>query len=428
MNKLKNISLTQWMIISMVLGLIVGLIINLYVKDPFIKNTILMDNIFYIGGNGFIKLIKMMVIPLVFCSIVVGVSSISDTKKLTRIGGSTIALYLITTAIAVIIAIIISNILQPGSGLTFTNSDPVNSATINQTFADTLLNIIPENVIGSFAEGELVPIIIFAVLLGIFLTKFQDKTKYLNHVFNEANNLFMEMTAFIMKFAPIGIFCLIAKTFGSIGFDVIIPLLSFIGCVIVCLAIQMFVVYPIMLVSITRLNPITFYKKFFPVMVFAFNSCSSNATIPINLEKLNELGVSNKVSSFSIPLGATINMDGTSIFQVCAVMFTAQAFGIHLGLDMMLLIVMTIMLISIGTPGVPSAGVITLNTVMASVGLPLATVGLFFGIDHIINMFRIVSNVVGDAICTICVSFKNNYLDTDIYNGKKSPLFDEFEN
>lgn len=426
--KLKNISLTQWMIISMVLGLIVGLILNLYVKDPFIKNTILMDNIFYIGGNGFIKLIRMMVIPLVFCSIVVGVSSISDIKKLTRIGGNTIALYLITTAIAVIIAIIISNILQPGLGLTFTNSESVNNATINQTLADTLLSTIPENVIESLAKGEMVPMIIFAALIGIFLTKFKDETKHIKPFFDEFNKLFMEITGFIMKFAPIGIFCLMAKTFGSLGFDVIMPLLSFIGCVIVCLAIQMFVIYPIILVSLTRLNPITFYKKFFPVMLFAFNSCSSNATIPINLEKLYELGVSNEVSSFSIPLGATINMDGTSIFQVCAVMFTAQAFGIHLGLDMMLLIILTIMLISIGTPGIPSAGVITLNTVMASVGLPLATVGLFFGIDHIVNMFRIVSNVVGDAICTICVSFKNNYMDTDIYNGKKSPLYNKFKN
>lgn len=298
--------------------------------------------------------------------------------------------------------------MQPGSGLTFTNSEPINNATINQTFADTFLNIIPENIIESLAEGEMVPIIIFAVLIGIFLTKFKNETKNIKHVFDEANKLFMEMTGFIMKFAPIGIFCLIAKTFGSLGFDVIIPLLSFIGCVIVCLAIQMFVVYPIILVSITKLNPIIFYKKFFPVMLFAFNSCSSNATIPINLEKLYELCVSNEVSSFSIPLGATINMDGTSIFQVCTVMFTAQAFGIHFGLDMMLLIVMTIILISIGTPGVPSTSVITLNTVMASVGLPLTTVGLFFGIDYIVNMFRIVSNVVGDAICTICISFKNN--------------------
>lgn len=167
----------------MVLGLIVGLILNLYVKDPFIKNTILMDNIFYIGGNGFIKLIRMMVIPLVFCSIVVGVSSISDIKKLTRIGGNTIALYLITTAIAVIIAIIISNILQPGLGLTFTNSEPVNNATINQTLADTLLSTIPENVIESLAKGEMVPMIIFAALIGIFLTKFQDETKNIKPFF-----------------------------------------------------------------------------------------------------------------------------------------------------------------------------------------------------------------------------------------------------
>ncbi len=427
-SKLKSISLTQWMMISMVLGLIVGLALNLCVEDSFVKNTILMDNIFYIGGNGFIKLIKMMIIPLVFCSIVVGVSSISDVKTLGKIGGNTILLYLITTAIAIIIALAISNMLQPGLGLNFAGAEYGNKATMNQTFADTMLNIIPENLIESMADGEMVPIIIFATLVGIFLTKFKEETKTVNNFFKEANKLVMEITGFIMKFAPIGIFCLMAKTFGSLGFDVLIPLLSFIGCVILCLAIQMFIIYPIILISITGLDPRIFYRRFFPVMLFAFNTCSSNATIPINLEKLYELGVSSEVSSFSIPLGATINMDGTSIFQVCAVMFTAQAFGIHFGPQMMLLIIITIMLMSIGTPGIPSAGVVTLNTVMLSVGLPLSTIGLFLGIDHIVNMFRIVSNVVGDAICTICVSFKNGYMDTDVYNGKKSPYFEEYKN
>ena len=370
----------------------------------------------------------MMIIPLVFCSIVVGVSSISDVKTLGEIGGNTILLYLITTAIAIIIALAISNMLQPGLGLNFAGVEYGNKATMNQTFADTMLNIIPENLIESMADGEMVPIIIFATLVGIFLTKFKEETKTVNNFFKEANKLVMEITGFIMKFAPIGIFCLMAKTFGSLGFDVLIPLLSFIGCVILCLAIQMFIVYPIILISITGLDPRIFYRRFFPVMLFAFNTCSSNATIPINLEKLYELGVSSEVSSFSIPLGATINMDGTSIFQVCAVMFTAQAFGIHLGSDMILLIIITIMLMSIGTPGIPSAGVVTLNTVMLSVGLPLSTIGLFLGIDHIVNMFRIVSNVVGDAICTICVSFKNGYMDTDVYNGKKSPYFEEYKN
>ena len=222
----------------------------------------------------------MMIIPLVFCSIVVGVSSISDVKTLGKIGGNTILLYLITTAIAIIIALAISNMLQPGLGLNFAGVEYGNKATMNQTFADTMLNIIPENLIESMADGEMVPIIIFATLVGIFLTKFKEETKTVNNFFKEANKLVMEITGFIMKFAPIGIFCLMAKTFGSLGFDVLIPLLSFIGCVILCLAIQMFIVYPIILISITGLDPRIFYRRFFPVMLFAFNSCSSNATIP----------------------------------------------------------------------------------------------------------------------------------------------------
>ena len=231
----------------------------------------------------------------------------------------------------------------------------------------------------------------------------------------------MEMTRIVMKFAPIGIFCLMARTFASLGFDGLVPLAKYIGCVLLGLAIQTFLVYPSLLIIFTRLNPIKFFKKFFTVMFFAFSSSTSNATIPLNIEKLSELGVSRDISSFTIPLGATINMDGTAIMQGCAVMFAAQAYGIDLGTTALLTVIFTAVMASVGTAGVPSVGLITLNMVFASVGLPVDAIGIIMGIDHVLDMFRTAVNVVGDAICTIIVSFKNRALDLDLFNGKKTP-------
>ncbi|WP_298500919.1 dicarboxylate/amino acid:cation symporter [uncultured Methanobrevibacter sp.] len=419
-SKLKNISLGNWMLIGMVLGFIVGLILNFYVNDPFIKDTLLVNNIFYLGGTGFIRLMKMLVVPLVFFSIVVGVASISDIKKIGAIGGRTILIYLVTTALAVTIALIIASIIQPGVGLNMAGLTQ-GTVTSNATLTDTILNIIPENPFSSLANGDMLPVIIFALLVGIILAKLREKTQTVNNFFTEGNEIMLEMTRIVMKFAPIGIFCLMAKTFASLGFDGLLPLAKYIGCVLIGLAIQAFIVYPALLVVFTRLNPIRFFKKFISVMFFAFSSSTSSATIPLNLEKLSELGVSREVSSFTIPLGATINMDGTAIMQGCAVMFAAQAYGIDLGLSALLTVVFTAVMASIGTAGVPSVGLITLTMVFNSVGLPVDAIGVIMGIDHILDMVRTAVNVTGDAICTIIVSFKNKSIDLDIFNGKKAP-------
>ena len=418
--RLKSISLGNWMLIGMILGFIVGLILNFFVKNPFIKNTLLIDNIFYLGGTGFIRLMKMLVVPLVFFSIVVGVASISDIKKIGAIGGRTILIYLITTAVAVTVALLIASIIKPGAGLNMVGlaQAPV---TTNTTITDTVLNFIPENPFSSLANGDMLPVIIFGLLVGIILAKLREETKVVNDFFNQGNSIMMEMTRIVMKFAPIGIFCLMAKTFASLGFSGLLPLAKYIGCVLLGLAIQAFVVYPSLLVIFTRLNPIKFFRKFISVMFFAFSSSTSNATIPLNLEKLSELGVSREVSSFTIPLGATINMDGTAIMQGCAVMFAAQAYGMDLGLSALLTVIFTAVMASIGTAGVPSVGIITLNMVFNSVGLPADAIGILLGIDHILDMFRTAVNVTGDAICTIIVSFKNKSIDLDVFNGLKTP-------
>ena len=419
LNKLKKISLSNWILIGMILGILVGFILNFWVTDPFIKNIILMDNVFYFGGTGFIRLMKMLVVPLVFCSIIVGVSSISDIRKIGSIGGTTVLLYLLTTAIAVSIALLIAGIIKPGVGLHMASLIEQSNVTVNQTMTDTLLNMIPENPINSLASGDMLPVIIFGVLIGIILAKLKNETQTFNKLFSEGNTIMMEMTSIVMKFAPIGVFCLMARTFAGLGVDGLLPLSKYILCVLIGLAIQGFIVYPTLLVIFTRLNPLKFFRKFTSVMFFAFSSSTSNATIPLNLEKLSELGVSRDVSSFTIPLGATINMDGTAIMQGCAVMFAAQAYGIDLTTSALLTVVFTAVMASIGTAGVPSVGLITLTMVFNSIGLPVDAIGIIMGIDHILDMFRTAVNVTGDAICTIIVSFRSKSIDLDVFNGEK---------
>ena len=421
LDNLRKISLSNWILIGMILGLIVGLFLNFFVTDHYIKDIILMDNIFYLGGNLFIKLMKMLVVPLVFCSIIVGAASISDIRKIGTIGGRTIAIYLLTTALAVTIALSIGILLQPGAGLNMSAAAQSSNVTVNQTMTDTILNMVPENPLNSLANGDMLPVIIFALLIGVILAKLKDETKLVNDLFTQSNRIMMEMTSIVMKFAPIGVFCLMARTFGGLGFEGLMPLGKYILCVLIGLAIQGFIVYPSLLVIFTRLNPLKFFRKFYSVMVFAFSSSTSNATIPLNLERLSELGVSSEISSFTIPLGATINMDGTAIMQGVAVMFAAQAYGMDLGTAGLLTVIFTAVMASIGTAGVPSVGLVTLTMVFNSVGLPVEAIGIIFGIDHVLDMVRTAINVTGDAICTIIVSFQNKAMDVDVFNGRKEP-------
>lgn len=410
----KKTSLGNWILIAMILGLITGLILNFYVTDTFIK-IILMDNLFYLGGNGFIRLMQMLVVPLVFCSIVVGASSISDISKIGKIGGTTFVFYLFTTAMAITIALILGSIIQPGQGLGLAVVQSANITT-NQTMPDTILHLIPDNPFSALANGDMLPVIIFALLIGIILAKLGDETKYVNDLFGQLNTVMMNMTSMIMYLAPIGVFCLMARTFGGLGFEAILPLTKYVFCVIIALAIQAFIVYPSLMFIITRLNPITFFRKFFSVMFFAFSSSTSNATIPLNMEKLSEMGVSKDISSFTIPLGATINMDGTAIMQGCAVMFASQAYGMDLGLSAFITVIFTVVVASIGTAGVPSVGLITLNMVFNSIGLPVDAIGLIMGIDRILDMIRTAVNITGDAICTIIVAFLSKAVDVNLFN------------
>ena len=405
----------------MILGVIVGLVLNLFVDNYFIENVILMDNVFYLGGNIFIRLMKMIVVPLVFCSLVVGMSSLSDIHKIFTIGGRTILLYLVTALIGIFIALTAGAVFKPGVGVNLSAINQTSHVTLNQTMTDLVLNIIPENPLNALASSEMLPVIIVGVIMGFILFKLRQKAPTLNKLFRESNKIMIAMTGIILKIAPFGVFCLMARSFGTLNLESMFPLIRYMGCVVFVLLIQLFVVYPIILLIFAKVNPLRFYRKFMSVMFFAFSTLSSNATIPLSMHKLEDMGVSHVVSSFTVPLGATINKNGTIIMQSVATMFAAQYCGMDLGTSAILTIVFTLILASSSTPSVPFSGLATLTLVFSSVGIPLEMIGLLVGIDHILDTFRTAVNIAGDAVCTIVVAFKNKSFDMDVYNGKKKP-------
>ncbi|MBR5047491.1 MAG: dicarboxylate/amino acid:cation symporter [Eubacterium sp.] len=415
----KKLGLTTKIFIGLIIGLIVGVIFNLLVPSCYVRDKVFVDGIFYVIGNGFIRLMKMLVVPLVFCSLVCGASSIGDTKSLGKVGGKTIVFYLCTTALAVTVAISVATLVRPGIGLDMASIETTEVTTAEATSAvDTILNIIPENPIRSLADGTMLQIILFALIVGVLLAKMGERANLISNFINQLNDLMMEMTLLVMNLAPVGVFCMIARTFANLGFNAFVPLLKYMGSVVIGLALQCFIVYMVLLIVFTRLNPLVFLKKFFPVMAFAFSTSTSNATIPMNIDTLEEkIGVSRKIASFTIPLGATINMDGTSIMQGVAVVFAAQAYGMQLGLKGYLTVIATATLASIGTAGIPSVGLVTLSMVFTSVGIPVEAIGLIMGIDRILDMLRTAVNITGDAVCTTIVAAQNGDLDKEIFYG-----------
>lgn len=417
MKKSKHLGLSTKIFIALLLGAVFGLLINFFLPTGVLKDTILIDGILYLIGNGFIRLMQMLVIPLVICSLISGTMSIGDTKTLGRVGIKTIVFYTATTALAISIALIMAMMIRPGIGL---NMSAVETPDVNisqgVSFVDTLLNIIPKNIVASMADGDMLPIIVFSVFVGIMLAKLGEKATTVSKFFVEFNDIMMEMTIAVMKVAPIGVFCMIARTIATIGFDAFLPMLKYMACVFFALGVQCFGIYLLLLFGFTRLNPFTFIKKFFPVMEFAFSTSSSNATIPLSIETLKDkLGVSNKISSFTIPLGATINMDGTAIMQGVAVVFIADAYGIELTAGMLATVIATATLASIGTAGVPGVGLVTLAMVLTSVGLPTEGIALIMGIDRILDMLRTAVNVTGDAVCTTIVAKQSGMLNKELY-------------
>lgn len=418
-NKKKSMGLSTKIFVALIVGAFLGVGIHYFIPDGYVKDTILIEGVFYVVGQGFIRLMQMLVVPLVFCSLVCGSMAIGDTRTLGKVGIKTVLFYLFTTALAVMIALSTAHVINPGIGL---DMDAVQTAEVTATagdtnLVDTLLNIIPKNPVSSMASGDMLPIIVFALFVGVMLAKLGSKASTVANFFSEFNDVMMEMTMAIMKIAPMGVFCLIARTFANLGFSAFKPMLKYMGSVTIALFIQCFIIYQILLFIFTRLNPMKFIRKFAPVMGFAFSTATSNATIPMSIDTLHKkMGVSKQISSFTIPLGATVNMDGTSIMQGVAVVFIAQAYGIDLTLGNLATVVVTATLASIGTAGVPSVGLVTLSMVLTSVGLPVEGIALIMGIDRILDMMRTAVNITGDAVCTTIIADQEKVLNREVFN------------
>ena len=415
----KKIGLSTQIFIALLIGALFGVVIHYWIPSSYIKDTVIVEGVLYVIGQGFIRLMQMLVVPLVFCSLICGSMAIGDTKTLGKVGVKTIGFYLVTTALAVCVALGSALLINPGLGLDMdaVQKGTVSSSTEATSLVDTLLNIIPKNPVQSMANGDMLPIIVFALFVGIMLAKLGTRGSVVANFFSQFNDVMMEMTMAIMKIAPIGVFCLIARTFATVGFSAFAPMLKYMGNVTLALAIQCLIVYQILLFVFTRLNPLKFIKKFLPVMGFAFSTATSNATIPMSIDTLSKkMGVSKQISSFTIPLGATINMDGTSIMQGVAVVFIAQAYGIPLTMGNLATVVVTATLASIGTAGVPSVGLVTLAMVLNSVGLPTEGIALIMGIDRILDMIRTAVNITGDAVCTTIVCHQEGSLNREVFN------------
>lgn len=424
MRERKKIGLTTAIFIGLILGAVTGILFHYVVPAGKIRDDVFINGVFYVVGNGFLRLMQMLVVPLVFCSLVCGSMAMGDTKKLGKIGVKTLGLYLVTTALAITVAILTANVINPGVGLDMTSIQAAEVTIAEKTsLADTLLNIIPTNPIKALANGEMLQVILFALIVGVILAGLSESAETVGSFFSQFNDMMMQMTVIVMKLAPYGVFCLIAKTFSGIGFNAFLPLLKYMAGVIIALAIQCCFIYMIMLKVFTGLSPVKFLKKFLPVMGFAFSTATSNATIPMSIDTLDKkMGVSKRISSFTIPLGATINMDGTSIMQGVAVVFAAQAFGIHLTLANYMTVILTATLASIGTAGVPGVGLITLSMVFASVGLPVEAIALIMGIDRILDMSRTAVNITGDAVCTTIVAYQDRAVKRETFNDPEAGL------
>jgi Na+/H+-dicarboxylate symporter len=411
-------NLTRQILLAMLFGAILGGILNAFLMDINFISEFVVGNVFHVIGQIFINSLKMLVVPLVFVSLICGVAALGDIKKLGRLGGKALLFYIGTTALAITLALSLAVIVAPGQGFDLTSTTaqeftPKESPSI----AQTIINLVPNNPVEAMAEGQMLPLIVFSLLFGIAIVMAGEAGKRVEQQFNDYNTVIMQLVIILMKLAPFGVFCLIAKTFALQGIDVIIPLISYFLVVVTALLIHALVTYPVLLKTFSGLNIGTFLNKMRQVQIFAFSTASSNATIPVNIENTEkQLGVDNSVASFTIPLGATINMDGTAIMQGVATVFIANVYAIDLSMGDYLAVILTATLASIGTAGVPGVGLIMLAMVLEQVGLPVEGIALIIGVDRLLDMMRTAVNVTGDAAGTVIIAKSEGALDQDTYN------------
>ncbi|UCC23212.1 MAG: dicarboxylate/amino acid:cation symporter [Planctomycetota bacterium] len=425
--KLLRLPLYTKILIGLLAGVIFGILANRFGFSDFVFNYIKPI------GSAFIRLISMVVVPLVFASLLVGTASLNDIRKLGRIGVKTVAYYLCTTAIAITIGLLLANAFRPGAGLSeqaqkrlIQNSSgavgvQVETALEKPTLTDILLNIIPTNPVKAFVEGKMLQIIFFALLTGICLSLISsERSRPVINFFEGVNEVVIQMVHIIMKIAPYGVFALISAVITDFGLDILFILLKYSTVVIVGLVLHAVVIYSLAIKLLGKQKIATFFRGIRPAQLIAFSTGSSSATLPVTMECTEKnLGVPREICSFALPLGATVNMNGTALYQGVSAVFIAQVYGMGLTMGQQLAIVLTATLASIGTAGTPAAGVMTLAIVLRSIGVPLEGIAIILGVERILDMCRTVVNITGDASCAVIVASTERELQEPLANSIK---------
>ena len=424
-------SLTNKILLGMIAGILLGIGCNIILDLPDPKaipetglgkwiQTVLVNGVFDTVGQIFIASLKLLVVPMVFVSLVCGAAALGGNKRMGMLATKTLSLYLLTTALAIALAIMFAVIVQPGVGIHIA-VDANYVAPTSPSLKQTILDIFPDNPLAAMVKANMLQVIVFSILFGLAISRTGGAMgKSVLDFFDNLNAVILKMVMMLMHLAPYGVFCLLAKLFAGLGWTAIIDLAKYFFLVLVVLFVHCLGVYGLLLKILTGLSPIIFFKKMCKVMVFGFSTSSSNATLPINLRTVeHDLGVDNKIASFSVPLGATINMDGTAIMQGVATVFIAQAYQIDIGIAGYLLVILTATLASIGTAGVPAVGLVTLAMVLQSVGLPVEGIAMIIGVDRFLDMVRTAVNVTGDSVVSVIVAKSEKLLNLDIFNNKK---------
>ncbi|PKM11879.1 MAG: dicarboxylate/amino acid:cation symporter [Gammaproteobacteria bacterium HGW-Gammaproteobacteria-3] len=419
-------SITTKILIAMGLGLILGALINQWGADNAFIRDYLVNGLFYVVGAAFVNALKMLVVPLVTFSLIGGVYGIGDVGILGRVGIKTFLLYLATTGMAVTLALLVAIAAAPGQGFERIGALAEFTVAPVPPLAEVLIAIVPGNPVAAFAEGNMLQIIFFVIVFAIAMLMSGDRGRQLAGIADNLNEVMMKVVMLVMDFAPVGVFFLMAKTFSEQGFGLIVPMLGYFVVVIACLLLHGLGTFSLLLYFMAKLNPLVFFRKMRPAHIFAFSTASSNATIPITLQVVEKrLGVGNATAAFTVPLGATINMDGTAIMQGVATVFIANVYGIGLEWSQYLTVIGMSVLASIGTAGVPGVGLIMLAMVFSQVGLPVEGIGLILGVDRLLDMLRTVVNVTGDATVTTIVARSQGQIDDRIFNDPEAGVIGE---
>ena len=410
-----KMGLTRKILIAMTLGIIVGLVLHAIPPSKYL-DTFVINGILDAVGKIFINILKMLVVPIVFVSLVTGICNLGDSKKFGQLAAKTILFYLFTTALAITLALTIASIMQVGAHSNLVAPNNFSTQAL-PSLKETFINIFPSNPVSAMASGNMLQIIVFSVLLGLAITLSGKAGEHIADFFKSFNVVILNLTKIVINVAPYGVFCLIAAMLAKLGLDLIWQLIGYFITVLIVLFVHLFLSYPLLLRFIGGLNPLPFYRKMFSAMVFAFSTASSNAALPVVLNTVEtKLGVKNRIAAFIIPLGATVNMDGTAIMQGVATVFIANAYNIDIGLIGYLLVVLTATLASIGTAGIPSVGLITLTMVLQQVGLPVEGIALIIGVDRLLDMVRTAVNITGDSAISCIVAKSEQAIDLTTYN------------